>query len=184
MSLKQLGFIFNPIKCINCRACEIACKNENFSKGNTYWKRLIKVDDNEFIPISCNHCQTPECSRVCPENAFIKRIDGIVTIDESRCNGCKLCIDACPFHAIAYNNETSKVSKCEMCVSRVDNNLQPACVAACSTSALRIENLYDIDIKNYTRQYKDYPSLLITNPSLVFKKEPIKVRKHFFINKN
>lgn len=181
MFFKQLGFIFNPVKCISCRACEMACKNENSCKENVFLKRLVKIDKKEFIPISCNHCQNPECLRVCPENAFIKRMDGIVIIDESRCTGCSLCIDACPFEAITYNVKTAKVSKCQMCESRIDQGLQPACVSACSTHALAVEDLYEIQTDHLSRQYKNYPSTLITNPSIVFKNNVVKEKKHFFI---
>lgn len=181
MFFKQLGFIFNPTKCISCRACEMACKNENDYMKEIFFKKLVKIDKKEFIPISCNHCQNPECMRVCPENAFIKRMDGIVTIDESRCTGCSLCIDACPFGAITYNMKTSKVSKCQMCEGRIDQGLSPACVGACSTRALVVEDLYETNINDLSRQYKNYPSTLITNPSIVFKNNKVKEKRQFFI---
>jgi indolepyruvate ferredoxin oxidoreductase alpha subunit len=27
-------------------------------------------------------------------------VDGVVKIDETQCNGCGLCVNVCPFHAI------------------------------------------------------------------------------------
>ena len=180
----QIGFVFDSSKCFGCHSCEVACKNENHLSSNISWRKLIEVDKFSFVTISCNHCSNPECSRVCPENAFIKREDGIVVMNEELCTGCRLCESACPFGAITFNYDTLRVSKCEMCVTRIDAGLLPACVSACSTKALTIKDFYSINSNEVQRQYKNFPDTLVTSPSLLFVKEKPKETKKYFISKD
>ena len=51
-----------------------------------------------YLQRICNHCTHPACIEACPRNAIYKREeDGIVVIDQDRCNGYQFCIEACPF---------------------------------------------------------------------------------------
>src|SRR5690606_22278368 len=88
------------------------------------------------ISISCNHCRNPVCVTVCPENNFRKRKDGIVIHEASNCQGCMRCITACPFKAPKLNPRTNRAEKCNFCVDRLDEGLQPICVESCVTAAL------------------------------------------------
>lgn len=175
----QMGFIFNADTCIGCTACEIACRNENNTQGNIRWRTVSRISSESFLSVSCNHCNSPECFRVCPENAFMKRHDGIVLIDSNRCTGCQLCVTACPYGAPQFDFETHKVSKCQMCYPRQDKGLLPACVEACTTNALELtdlENFYDPEV---VPSIQGFPDTFITQPSVGF--YPVKDKKrHFF----
>jgi Fe-S-cluster-containing dehydrogenase component len=175
---KQMGFSFNADDCIGCKACEIGCKNENQTPTQIYWRKVKKLKES-FLSVSCNHCDSPECFRVCPEGAFTKRRDGIVEINESLCNGCQLCVSACPYGAPQYNPETQKVSKCQMCYPRQDVGLQPACVESCTTGALSMIDINNFSNSEATRTIDGFPNISITNPSIVF--YPVKPRKRHFL---
>ena len=58
---------------------------------------VVPVGDDTFVPLTCNHCETPSCARACPTTAC--RIDpgARVIIDVARCIGCRTCVVACPF---------------------------------------------------------------------------------------
>jgi Fe-S-cluster-containing dehydrogenase component len=176
---KRVGFLFNADDCIGCKACEVACKNENQTPSYVNWRKVKKISSEMFLSVSCNHCDSPECFRVCPERAFTKRQDGIVQIDENLCTGCQLCVNACPYQAPQFNPETQKVSKCQMCYPRQDAGIQPACVEACTTGSLKI-----VDLNHFT-DYKAVPTLPgipdinITRPSIAF--YPVKARKRYFL---
>jgi Fe-S-cluster-containing dehydrogenase component len=62
--------------------------------------------------------------------------DGIVSVDEELCVGCKACMRACPWGAPQWNQESGKVVKCDYCMDRLDQGLKPACVAKCVTHCL------------------------------------------------
>lgn len=176
---RQMGFSFHADECIGCRACEIACKNENHTPPSIRWRKVIKGSSDFFLSMSCNHCDNPECFRVCPERAFTKRRDGIVEIDESRCTGCGLCIEACPYDAPQFNPETQKVSKCQMCYPRQDAGLAPACTESCTTGALKLVDLNRFHDPNTVCTLPGFPDIGMTSPSIVF--YPVKPRKRYFL---
>ncbi|QED48860.1 4Fe-4S dicluster domain-containing protein [Cytobacillus dafuensis] len=178
--VKQMGFVFNIDLCIGCKACEIACRNENQTVSAVKWRKVSKLTDDTYLSISCNHCSSPECFRVCPENAFTKRGDGIVQINSNLCTGCGLCISACPFGVPQYDPELHKVSKCQMCYPRQDKGFLPACIEACSTGAIGMENLDNFCSREAVSTIPGFPDSRLTNPSIVF--YPAKKRKRYFLN--
>ena len=64
-------------------------------------------------------------------------------IDETKCTGCKLCLQVCPYDALYFNEEERIVDKCNLCVERIDQGLKPACVATCMNNALVFGDLDD-----------------------------------------
>ena len=48
--------------------------------------------------------------------------------EAKRCISCgSCCIQACPYDAIAFDEKSGKVEKCNLCYQRVTNGLYPAC---------------------------------------------------------
>jgi len=83
------------------------------------------------------HCTDAACVTVCPSGALHYNRDfGTVSLNHDLCIGCKNCVAACPFEVPRYDAGTDKVYKCDMCESRLANNMSPACVKACPTGAL------------------------------------------------
>jgi Fe-S-cluster-containing dehydrogenase component len=62
--------------------------------------------------------------------------DGIVFVESDLCVGCKACITACPWGTPQWNPQTGKAVKCDFCMDRVDQGLEPACVTKCITKCL------------------------------------------------
>ncbi|MFC1798847.1 4Fe-4S dicluster domain-containing protein [Thermodesulfobacteriota bacterium] len=127
--------IIDHESCWGCRTCEVACKQENHAPDGF---RLIKVLEEgpwiingkpefTFRVSLCRHCEEPASVEVCPETAIMHRNDGIVVLDEEKCTGCGLCVDACPYDAIELDRDKDVVRKCNLCYHRVDNGLIPAC---------------------------------------------------------
>jgi ferredoxin len=72
-------------------------------------------------------------------DAIVKRDDGLVYIDPAKCDGCQLCIDACPYGAIFFNQGQKLAQKCTGCAHLLDRGwpiTEPRCVDACVTGAL------------------------------------------------
>jgi Fe-S-cluster-containing dehydrogenase component len=121
--------------CWGCKACEVACKQENTP---SYGVKFISVLEKGPSPGGakletlfhvnlCRHCDSPDCVEACPEDAIMKREDGIVILDDSICTGCMSCLDACPYDAISFDEEKNVATKCNLCHHRVDAGLIPAC---------------------------------------------------------
>jgi Fe-S-cluster-containing dehydrogenase component len=133
--MKQYALVIDHEACWGCKACEVACKQENNSPDGV---KLIDVSeegprvvdgklDFAFHVTVCSHCEDPPCTHACPEQAITKRQDGIVVIDYEKCTGCRLCIEACPYEAITFEAEKGVARKCNLCHHRVDRGLIPAC---------------------------------------------------------
>ncbi len=54
-----------------------------------------------------------------------------MVLDQDRCNGDRLCVEACPYKAIYYNPVSQKSEKCVMCYPRVEQGIAPACDRQC-----------------------------------------------------
>ncbi|AET68628.1 hypothetical protein Desor_3111 [Desulfosporosinus orientis DSM 765] len=165
-------FLFNPDLCLGCRSCEIACRNEFASQGSEQWRWLKEVSEisgeHYFLSLSCNHCENPECVRVCPQKTYRKRKDGIVLHDPRLCSGCRKCTYACPFHVPKYSLLTGRVDKCNLCSHRLDNGLPAACVAACPVNALGHLFPSEPDPIESCNSVLGFADVLITKPSIRF----------------
>ena len=147
---KNYGFVIDNRKCIGCHACSTACKSENeVPLGvNRTWVKYVETGlypDNRrhFQVTRCNHCANPPCVRICPTEAMYQRDDGIVEFDNSVCIGCKACMQACPYDAIAIDPDTNTAAKCHFCAHRTDIGLEPACVVVCPEHAIIAGDMND-----------------------------------------
>jgi complex iron-sulfur molybdoenzyme family reductase subunit beta len=85
-----------------------------------------------YLPRICNHCSSPGCLAACPRGAIFKREqDGVVLVDQARCEGLRYCIAGCPYKKIYFNPRTFKSEKCILCFPRVEKGLPPACAQQC-----------------------------------------------------
>ncbi len=85
-----------------------------------------------YLPRICNHCLNPSCLAACPRKSVYKRPeDGIVLIDQTRCRGYRLCVQACPYKKVYYNWKTGKSEKCIFCFPRIEQGQPPVCALTC-----------------------------------------------------
>lgn len=153
-------------RCIGCQACVVACKSENNVPAGTYrtWVQVVETGtmirdpDGDLVteagsfavtarratlPRLCNQCDNPPCVIVCPVKATFKREDGPVLIDYTKCIGCGICIQACPYDARYFQTVQETADKCTFCVHRLDRGLLPACVTSCVGRARVFGDLND-----------------------------------------
>jgi len=163
---EAMGFYTDTTVCIGCKACEVACKEWNqlparnggvgTLSGDSYdntgkldgttWRHVafieqIPEDRNEgrWLMMSdvCKHCVRAGCLEVCPTNAIIRTEFDTVVIQSDTCNGCGMCIPACPFGVIDVNPVSNTAQKCTLCYDRLQGGLEPACSKACPTDSIR-----------------------------------------------
>ncbi len=147
--MKKYMIHLNTRRCVACHGCEVHCKvNKNLPVGPflcevscTPLQKIGGVPRFEFTFNSCRHCDDPLCAPVCPTEAMVQRQDGIVYIDGEKCIGCMACTKACPWDIPVKNPDDGKAVKCDMCMDRLDEGKKPACVAKCTTHALKLVEL-------------------------------------------
>ncbi|WKZ11716.1 MAG: 4Fe-4S dicluster domain-containing protein [Gammaproteobacteria bacterium] len=85
-----------------------------------------------YLPRLCNHCTKPACLEACPVRAIYKRErDGIVLVDQDKCQGFRECNKACPYNKVYFNFVTGKSQKCIFCFPRIEQGVAPACARQC-----------------------------------------------------
>src|SRR3989304_5131250 len=105
---KRYGFVIDVSRCIDCRACLVACRVENEVPlpHTRIWVKDQGLQGTfpdlarQFVPYNCMHCEHPPCVEVCTSGATFKDPDdGLVLVDQEACIGCGLGVEACPYDA-------------------------------------------------------------------------------------
>jgi DMSO reductase iron-sulfur subunit len=175
---KQHGFFFNADNCIACHACEAACSEKNDNPAHIAFRSVGFVEGGTYpntqrlnISMACNHCDNPVCLKGCPTRAYTKFAEyGAVLQDPDICFGCGYCTWVCPYNAPQLDPVKGQVSKCNMCVDRLEVGLKPACVSACLGKALDfgvIENIPEGRTQAKT-EIPGFPRTDITHPNIRF----------------
>lgn len=164
-------------KCTACRSCIVACKNWNklepkVENRNQYelkevmekvkgtdkfsdndWTYIHEKDIRNFHKRQCMHCEDPQCLKNCPAHAIVKYDNGAVVVDREKCEGVGLCAQVCPFD-VPVMAEDKKPVKCTLCYNRITQNpaLEPACVKACPSKALKFGDRDDL--VEYARRFR------------------------------
>jgi [DsrC]-trisulfide reductase subunit O len=180
---KQWGLAIDFSKCRwdeGCEGCLSACKKAHNVPDIPDPNRAVKWTWKEHepavfpqqsallpeaikqrpVPVLCNHCAKPACTKVCPTAATWKREDGVVMMDWHRCIGCRYCMAACPYGARSFNwsdprphlvsinpdfptRSKGVVEKCNLCEERLAKGQKPACVETCGEKAIVFGDLND-----------------------------------------
>ncbi len=128
----------DPQKCIGCQLCEYVCSFTKTGEFNTYRSRIRTVRAEEILitAVTCRTCEDAPCVIACTRDALSQDPEtGIIRVDESRCDGCAWCIEACDFGAISINPLTKLAEMCDLCEDQEDG---PQCVKWCPKDALEL----------------------------------------------
>jgi DMSO reductase iron-sulfur subunit len=175
---KQHGFFFTADNCIGCHACEAACSEKNALPAHISFRSVGYVEGGSYpdyrrinISMACNHCDDPVCLKGCPTRAYTKFAEyGAVLQDPDICFGCGYCTWVCPYNAPQLDPIQGQVSKCNMCVDRLEVGLKPACASACLGGAL---DFGVVETKPENREQAKlsipgFPTPEITHPNIRF----------------
>lgn len=168
--VKSKALLIDITKCVGCRECARACAEANnlpqeeaLELSATHYTVVQSYnDDQTFVRRLCMHCNTPTCVSACLVGAFTKTETGAVLYDESKCIGCRYCMQACPFEIPRYEwgSLTPRIQKCRMCYERVAAGNQTACAEACQFSATNFGDRDDL-IKEARKRIDENPGQYI-----------------------
>ncbi len=159
----RYGLLHDTTLCVGCRSCEVACNEVNglppvdvpvddqqifdtvrrsTETSLTVVNKYVEATDDRppvYRKLQCMHCNEPCCATVCLVHAFEKTPEGPVLYHPELCMGCRYCVMACPYYALAYEYEdplTPKVMRCTMCYDRIKEGKLPGCAEACPMGAI------------------------------------------------
>ena len=143
VSNKEYLIGFDSAKCTQCHGCEIACKTWRSLDYGVQYRRVLNFWQGEYprvkstsLSLACLHCVEPACVGACPEEAISKRMkDGLVVVDETLCNGCGICAEACAFGVPQFGHN-GIMQKCDLCRGQHLARAAPPCVDTCPGKAL------------------------------------------------
>lgn len=143
-------------KCSGCRKCEIACSlfHENRIWPEASRVRVFMLVPGAEVPHLCAQCEDHPCVNSCPVEALtISDETGAVLVDKEKCDGCGVCIDACPGR-VPHVHPTEKYAIiCDLCGG------EPQCVKVCQEGrwgALRAVLKKKEKVMDRNRAYKLY----------------------------
>ena len=205
--MTRLAIAINLDRCVGCHTCALSCKMQNNVPEGMLWNRVLTEDcdvvdgalgtypnvTRTFLPVACQHCENPACTKVCPVGATWKdEQTGIVRQDYDKCIGCRMCVAACPYTGVrsfnweepayyadfalgdadAAKHEKHTVEKCIFCTQRVARGEQPACVADCIGRARHFGDLDDpnseVSRLLASREYTQLHTEFGTKPSVYY----------------
>lgn len=187
------GLLHDSTLCVGCRSCERACTDANdlpppepqpgSREGAGIFEIQRGVSDRLYTVVNryreerpgrpavyrkhqCMHCSEPCCASVCFVGAFTKTPEGPVYYDESLCVGCRYCVFACPYYALAYEYDRAlepRVVRCNMCYDNSTGRADPRCAQQCPTGAIQFGERTDLILlaQERMRQHPDryYPEI-------------------------
>ena len=203
----RYGMVIDLQRCMGCQTCSSSCKLSNNLPDDIWWTRVL-TDGGDFIdtgrgqypapemrhiPVACQHCENPACTKVCPVGATYKDPEtGVVRQDYDKCIGCRMCMSACPYTGVrSFNWEEPKyavgfpvgdpdvaphqkhtVEKCTLCVNLLAKGGEPKCVVSCVGEARHFGDFDDpnSEVSKLIRD-REHMQLLPeqgTNPSVYY----------------
>jgi len=179
--MTQYGFFYDQSRCYGCQACSVACKDWNdIAPGPEKWMSVFEWETGVFpdmrinlLAFSCGHCDNPQCMAACPSGAIFKEDKyGAVLVDADLCKGARKCVEACPYGSPKFADDAAgtKMSKCTMCIDRLEAGDKPICVMSCPLRAFDFGPIDELEEKYGTlRQLPEMPDPKITQPNFLFK---------------
>lgn len=147
------SMVIRQDRCVDCERCLEACATTNDVAPYGYRTNILEKvtpdaigQKREFIPVLCNQCNNPPCTRACPTKATYKdKKNGIVMMQYEKCIGCKGCVLACPYNARYFNEEKHAIDKCNFCYdTRLSKGKKlTACAEACPAGVRVFGDLSD-----------------------------------------
>ncbi len=179
------AFFIDTSLCMACRGCQVACKQwhdlpaEKTTNRGSYQNppdlsfdtykvvRMTEVVENGrlrwlFFPEQCRHCLEAPCLEAAGDPSAIYRdaaTGAIIYTAETRQLDADAIIEACPYN-VPRKAADGTLAKCDFCIDRVHNGLEPACVKTCPAGAMHFGDrdfILAMANKRLAEVKKDYP---------------------------
>jgi len=193
-------FFIDTTKCTACRGCQIACKQWNMNPATKTTQKgshqnpedlsfstfkLVRFSELEengkpvwyFFADQCRHCLEPPCMYTA-QSLGVKAITrdeatGAVLYDPKvkvKAADAKTIRESCPWNIPRWDQKTTGMAKCTMCIDRVKEGLLPACVKTCPTGTMNFgerAKMLEMANKRLQEVKAKYPKAQLLNAEIV-----------------
>jgi protein NrfC len=167
---QSTGYIvYDSRLCLGCQSCMFACSMTHEGEANRSLSRIQIIRNAPsftkypygVVMSVCSQCVSALCAQNCPAGTcHVDEANGNVRmIDQSKCIGCRRCINSCPQwpHRTVWNSVKKKSTKCDLCANAPFWSKQggpggnQACVEICPVKALKLvkEAPSQMDVAGY-----------------------------------
>ncbi len=148
--------------CTACRGCQVACKQWNqlaavkTEQRGTYQNppdftpetyKVVRFSEGKangkpywyFFSDMCRHCVDAPCQAgASGDEITVDKATGAVLYDPANSEKMdfETALSVCPYNIPRQDPKTKKVTKCTMCLDRVQGGRKPACVLSCPTECI------------------------------------------------
>ncbi len=187
------SILIDTSKCTACRGCQVACKQWNQLPATetenvgghqnpqdlsaATWK-LVRFSEGAngdgkpfwyFMAEQCRHCLTPGCMSPVENDEIVQdeKTGAVIFTEKTKNISFKESRENCPYDIPRQNEKTKIFEKCTMCIDRITDGLQPACVKTCPTGTMFFGDR-DVVLKKAKDRVaelkKTYPKAQAVNP--------------------
>ena len=171
------AFLIDLTKCVGCHDCQIGCKDEHCDQAwmpyaeaqpevGQFWMKVKQFERGHaphvkvtYMPTMCNHCENAPCEAAAKNGAVYRREDGLVLIDPAKAKGQREIMDACPYHAIYWNDALNIPQKCTGCAHLLDGDHPisvPRCVDNCHVDVITFGEEAELDLEGTEVLHPEY----------------------------
>lgn len=195
LAKRKWAFVIDLRRCDGCGRCTRGCQQMHFLPEGQEWIKVYTVTgaggQTTFLPVLCQMCEQPPCTKVCPVVATYQAPDGVIVTDQEICIGCRMCMAACPYGVRVFNwqqppqvpegaqstsplftapQRQGTVGKCDSCAHRLREGDFPACVTSCPMEVIYVGD-FVADIATNGRETVVLSEFLRTNDAFRLKEE-------------
>ena len=188
----SMSFLIDTTLCTACRGCQVACKQwhdlpaeETTNRGSyqnpadlsfdTY--KLVRMKEEVvdgrlrwlFFPDQCRHCLEPPCQYTAGDESAIftdAATGAVIYTANTQGHDVVEIRESCPYN-IPRASADGTLAKCDMCLDRVQNGLQPACVKTCPTGAMNFgkrEEMLALANQHLKEAKRKFPQAQLLDP--------------------
>ncbi|MDA8185665.1 MAG: 4Fe-4S dicluster domain-containing protein [Actinomycetota bacterium] len=162
----QWAMVIDLRYCNGCKLCTAGCQAAHGLHADQTWIEVFTMrnaaGETYHMPRPCMMCEDPPCVQVCPVSANFRTAEGLTLVDQSRCIGTRICMNACPYQARYFNWSAPRpvprqpfpqeptwpvpqvegtVGKCIFCAAMLPSGMLPECVTRCPMGVIYLGDL-------------------------------------------